>query len=462
MLIKPNIPNKPLDKKECYLGNALLKRSGVKTVHTPEMIQELARCEEDIVYFIESYCRIISLDDGEIPFVMHGYQKKMVVQMLENRFTLFMLPRQMGKSQTTAAYILHQVIFNSHYTVAILANKDSASREILDRVQFMYTLLPSWMQLGVVTWNKGDIELDNHSKIFTAATSPSAIRGKSVNLLYCVPGETKVTFSDDTDAVYHARIDTLPGPGTVDYEHKPQHGRQYAYHTVYKTTNTINGKVYVGVHSTDDLGDGYLGSGKVLMASIEKNGVAAFTKEYIAIFDNRAAAMALEAAIVDEEFVGRDDTYNLALGGIGGIPQPPRGPAHHMWGVPKSDEHRAKISAAHVGKKCPSNLITNLDPVKIEKTRQAHLGSKRSDDSRKRMSEARKASIAKSGGAVVGKGAKYFHDPATFSYARFASDEEVPSGWVAGSGRAWFNDGVSEKFTSPVDRPDGWMAGRLK
>ncbi len=296
------IPGQKLDKRETYLGNALLKRAGVKTKLSAAMVTELARCEEDIVYFVQNYCRIVSLDDGEVPFKMHGYQKKMIVSMLDNRFSLYMLPRQMGKTTVVAAYMVHQILFNSHYTIAILANKDSAAREVLDRVQFMYTLLPSWMQIGVVTWNKGDIELEGERKIFTAATAPSSIRGKSVNLLYCVPGETKVTFSDDTDAVYHARIDTLPGPGTVDYEHKPQTGRQYAHHTVYKTTNTVNGKVYVGVHSTDDLDDGYLGSGKVLMASIEKNGIAAFSKEIIAIFDNRGAAMALEAAIVDEEF----------------------------------------------------------------------------------------------------------------------------------------------------------------
>lgn len=179
------ISSPALDKRDTYLGNALLKKAGVKTRHTPEMIKELARCSKDIIYFVENYCRIISLDEGEVPFKLHGYQKKMLVAMKKDRFSMYMLPRQMGKSQTTAAFILHQVMFNSHYTVAILANKDPAAREILSRVQFMYELLPSWMQHGVVTWNKGDIELDNHSKIFTAATSPSSIRGRSVNLLYC-------------------------------------------------------------------------------------------------------------------------------------------------------------------------------------------------------------------------------------------------------------------------------------
>lgn len=179
------IAGRPLEKKECYLGNPLLKRAGVRTKLTSAMVMELAKCEDDIVYFVQNYCRIVSLDDGEIPFKMHGYQKKMIVAMLNDRFSLYMLPRQMGKTTVVAAYMVHQILFNSHYTIAILANKDSAAREVLDRIQFMYTLLPSWMQVGALTWNKGDIELEGERKIFTAATSPSSIRGKSVNLLYC-------------------------------------------------------------------------------------------------------------------------------------------------------------------------------------------------------------------------------------------------------------------------------------
>ena len=178
------IDSPPLEKHQTYLGQALLKRSGVKTVWTKEMFEEYIRCADDPIYFIKTYCRIVSLDFGEVPFAMWPYQEEMVLQMHLCRFLLIMLPRQMGKTQVAGGFILHEIIFNKNYSVAVLANKDSAAREVLDRVQFMYTSLPSWLQHGVVTWNKGDIKLDNGSKIFTAATSVSAIRGKSVNLLY--------------------------------------------------------------------------------------------------------------------------------------------------------------------------------------------------------------------------------------------------------------------------------------
>ncbi len=180
----PRIESPPLDKSQTYLGNALLKKSGVKSEWTKEMLEEYVRCADDPIYFIKTYCRIISLDHGEVPFNMWPYQEELIINMHIQRFLLVMLPRQMGKTQVAAAHLMHQVMFNKNYTVAILANKDAAAREVLDRIQFMYCSLPSWLQHGVLTWNKGDIKLDNGSKIFTAATSVSAIRGKSCNCIY--------------------------------------------------------------------------------------------------------------------------------------------------------------------------------------------------------------------------------------------------------------------------------------
>jgi hypothetical protein len=92
--------------------------------------------------------------------------------------------RQQGKTTTSAAYILWYTLFQGSKTVAILANKASAAREVLYRYQLMYENLPTWLQQGVTTWNKGDIALENGSIVFTAATSRAGIRGKSVNLLY--------------------------------------------------------------------------------------------------------------------------------------------------------------------------------------------------------------------------------------------------------------------------------------
>jgi hypothetical protein len=94
------------------------------------------------------------------------------------------MPRQVGKTTTTAGFILWRVLFNEHYNVAILANKDKKAREILDRIQKMFENLPQWMQQGVTEWNKGNIELENGSKIVATSTSSSAARGDTYNLVY--------------------------------------------------------------------------------------------------------------------------------------------------------------------------------------------------------------------------------------------------------------------------------------
>ena len=90
------------------------------------------------------------------------------------------------------------------------------------------------------------------------------------------------------------------------------------FYTIYKITNKINGKIYVGKHQTKDLNDGYMGSGKLISASIEKYGIENFQKEILFQFDNEAEMNAREAELITEEFCLREDTYNLCPGGKGG------------------------------------------------------------------------------------------------------------------------------------------------
>ena len=167
-----------------YNNNQQLKAAGVNIPFTEEQVTEYMKCAQDPIYFIETYCKIISLDHGLIPFKLYECQKEKVKVIHENRKVILMEGRQQGKTTTSAAYILWYTLFQESKQVAILANKATAAREVLYRYQLMYENLPIWLQQGVTTWNKGDIELENNSKVFTAATSASGIRGKSVNLLY--------------------------------------------------------------------------------------------------------------------------------------------------------------------------------------------------------------------------------------------------------------------------------------
>jgi len=173
-----------IDKESSYHGNPNLKAIGYQHQFTPEEIQEFVKCQKDPIYFIETYCHIVSLDKGLIKFKLYDCQRKKVEVILNNRKVVLMEGRQQGKTITSAACILWYTLFQESKTVAILANKGSAAREVLDRYQIMYEHLPIWMQQGVRTWNKGNVELENGSKVFTAATTASGIRGKSVNWLY--------------------------------------------------------------------------------------------------------------------------------------------------------------------------------------------------------------------------------------------------------------------------------------
>jgi hypothetical protein len=166
-----------------YNANPNLKSIGVQISYTPEKLQEFLKCQEDPIYFIKKYIKIISLDHGIVPFILYDYQVNFILALHNNRRTIGMMPRQHGKTTTVAAYLVWYVIFNDAKTVAVLANKAAAAREIMSRIQLMYEHLPKWLQQGVSEWNKGSISLENNSKIFTAATSSSGIRGKSVNFL---------------------------------------------------------------------------------------------------------------------------------------------------------------------------------------------------------------------------------------------------------------------------------------
>jgi len=172
------------EENNSYHGNPNLKSIGHQHQFTPEEIQEIARCQKDPIHFIENYCHIVTLDHGLKLFKLYDCQRNKVNIILGNRKVVLMEGRQQGKTITSAACILWYTLFQESKTVAILANKGSAAREVLDRYQIMYEHLPMWMQQGVRTWNKGNVELENGSKVFTAATTGSGIRGKSVNWLY--------------------------------------------------------------------------------------------------------------------------------------------------------------------------------------------------------------------------------------------------------------------------------------
>jgi hypothetical protein len=173
-----------MSEQGVYLGNPNLKRANVSQEWTKKEVEEYSKCMKDPLYFIQTYIRIVSLDEGLVPFKMYDFQKEMVGTFHSNRFTICKLPRQSGKSTTIIAYLLHYVLFNASVNVAILANKAATARDLLGRLQLAYEHLPKWLQQGVMSWNKGSLELENGSKILASSTSASAVRGGSYNIIF--------------------------------------------------------------------------------------------------------------------------------------------------------------------------------------------------------------------------------------------------------------------------------------
>lgn len=103
-------------------------------------------------------------------------------------------------------------------------------------------------------------------------------------------------------------------------------------YTIYKTTNLVNGKIYIGFHSTYYPDDDYLGSGSALKSAIEKYGRENFRKDVLHIFNNKEDMLNKEAELVNEEFILREDTYNIIQGGRSAL------------GYKHTEEHKQKMS----------------------------------------------------------------------------------------------------------------------
>ncbi len=183
------LPDQIIELLERYSfrGNPKLRKAGSVIEYTQEMIDELSKCAKDPIYFIKNYIYVVHPDRGVVKFDLYDYQEEMVMNYHTNNKVIFLTARQQGKTTVSAAYFVWFMLFNDNKSVAILANKQSTADEILGRMRMAYEELPKWMQQGIAPggWNKRSIELENGSKANAYASSSSAIRGKSINILYC-------------------------------------------------------------------------------------------------------------------------------------------------------------------------------------------------------------------------------------------------------------------------------------
>ncbi len=239
-----------MSSADIYLGNPNLKKANTPIEFTKENIEEYVKCKEDPVYFAKHYIKIITLDEGLQPFAPYHFQEELIKNFHEQRFNICKMPRQTGKSTTVVAFLLHYAVFNSSVNIGILANKAATARELLGRLQIAYENLPKWMQQGILSWNRGSLELENGSKILAASTSASAVRGMSFNILFL--DEFAFVPNHIADAFFSSVYPTITsGKSTKVIIVSTPHGMNHFYRLWHDAERGKNEYIPTDVHWTE-------------------------------------------------------------------------------------------------------------------------------------------------------------------------------------------------------------------
>ena len=283
---------------DVYLGNPLLKKANTPIEFTKEQIEEYIKCKDDPVYFAQNYVQIVTLDHGLQPFKTYDFQEKLINNFHENRFNICKMPRQTGKSTTCVSYLLHYAIFNDSVNIGILANKATTARELLARLATAYENLPTWMQQGILVWNKGNIELENGSKILAASTSASAVRGMSFNILFL--DEFAFVPNHIADAFFASVYPTITsGKSTKVIIVSTPHGMNHFYRMWHDAEKGANEYVPTDVHWSEVPGRDEVWKEQTIKNTSEQQFKIEFECEFLGSVDTLIAPSKLKALVYD-------------------------------------------------------------------------------------------------------------------------------------------------------------------
>jgi hypothetical protein len=281
-----------------YLGNPNLKKANTTIEFSQENIEEYLRCQDDPVYFAQNYVKIVTLDHGLQPFKTYDFQEKLISNFYKNRFNICKMPRQTGKSTTVISFLLHHVVFNDSVNIGILANKASTARELLSRLQIAYENLPKWMQQGILSWNKGSLELENGSKILAASTSASAVRGMSFNILFL--DEFAFVPNHIADAFFASVYPTITsGKSTKVIIVSTPHGMNHFYRMWHDAEKGISDYIPTDVHWSEVPGRDEKWKKQTIKNTSEQQFKIEFECEFLGSVDTLIAPSKLKTFIYD-------------------------------------------------------------------------------------------------------------------------------------------------------------------
>ena len=284
---------------DVYLGNPLLKKANTPMEFTQEQILEFIKCQEDPVYFAKNYVKIVTLDHGLMPFKLYPFQEKLINNFHRNRFNICKMPRQTGKSSTVVAYLLHYAVFNDNVNIGILANKATTARELLDRLQTAYENLPKWMQQGIISWNKGSLELENGSKILASSTSASAVRGMSFNILFL--DEFAFVPNHIADSFFASVYPTITsGKNTKVIIVSTPHGMNHFYRMWHDAEKGKNEYVFTDVHWSEVPGRDEEWKKQTIANTSEQQFKVEFLCEFLGSVDTLIAPSKLRTLVYDQ------------------------------------------------------------------------------------------------------------------------------------------------------------------
>ena len=166
---------------------ALIKSPYSSTVYTDEQIEEFVKCADPITgpeYFMDNFFYIQHPTRGRMLYHPYEYQKRLIYTYHNYRFSISMMPRQTGKSTSAAGYLLWYAMFVPDSTILVAAHKYTGSQEIMQRIRYAYESVPDHIRAGVTSYNKGNLDFDNGSRIVSATTTENTGRGMSISLLY--------------------------------------------------------------------------------------------------------------------------------------------------------------------------------------------------------------------------------------------------------------------------------------
>ena len=283
---------------DVYLGNPLLKKANTTHEFTEDQVLEIVKCMNDPVYFANNYVKIVTLDYGLQTFKPYHFQEKLITNFHKHRFNICKMPRQTGKSTTVVAFLLHYAVFNGNVNIGILANKAATARELLDRLQTAYENLPKWMQQGIISWNKGSLELENGSKILAASTSASAVRGMSFNILFL--DEFAFVPNHIADSFFASVYPTITsGKQTKVIIVSTPHGMNHFYRMWHDAEKGKNEYVFTDVHWSEVPGRDEEWKKQTIANTSESQFKVEFECEFLGSVDTLIAPSKLRTLVYD-------------------------------------------------------------------------------------------------------------------------------------------------------------------